>query len=506
VDRRNLTLLPPDLIEDRLGFFRWGHIAGKVLVTNDAGDWVFLAENEFNDFLAGRLADEHRSFQELQGKSFLRDGLDLDAFAARVARRNQHVRSGLHLHVVTLTRRCDQSCAACQSVGPTVEGAEVDMRPETAEKIVDLALQSTSPAIAFEFQGQGGEPLLNFGVLRHLVEFARSRNQQATGKTLTFSLLSNFTSMTEEAAEWLIANDVLVCTSLDGPASLHDANRQWKHGSAHARVVHWIDYFNRRYGELGRDPRLWHVDALATITRQSLGAWREIVDEYVARGLRIIHLRPLNPSGFAPARWTMIGYTPEEYLEFYRRALDYILELNRRGVELVERTASIFLSKILSADEAGIVDIQSPCGAGTGQVAYDVDGRVFPDDEARMVGATGDAIFELGHVGNLTVSDVVQHPTVRAIAAASLLDAQPMCAECWNKPFCGFSPVHNYVTQGDLFGQRPRCFECKEHMAVSGRLFELLADESDSETAEILKRWASTKPRAGGERVLKEAP
>jgi hypothetical protein len=136
-----------------------------------------------------------------------------------------------------------------------------------------------------------------------------------------------------------------------------------------------------------------------------------------------------------------------------------------------------------------------------------VDGRVFPSDEARLVDAMGDPIFDLGHVRHLSLTGVARHPTVRAIAAASLLDAQPMCADCWNKPFCGFSPVRNFVSQGDLFGQRPRCFECKEHMAVSARLFELLADDSVADTAEILKRWTVTAPLLATDgHASKEAP
>jgi uncharacterized protein len=501
VEGRGLTLPQPELAADSLGYFRWGRIGGKVLVTNDAGDWAFLNEEELNDLLAGGVGKGHPRFEELQRKGFLREGLDLDALSARVAQRNRHVRRGPHLHVVTLTSRRSQGGAN----GEAVEQTDLDMSRETAEKIVDLALQSPSASMTFEFQGQWGEPLFNFGVLRHLVEVAQSQNKRVAGKTLTFRLLSNFTGMTEEAAEWLIANDVLVSTTLDGPASVHDWNRKWKHGSAHAEVVRWIDYFNRRYAALGRDPQQWHVDALMVTTRRTLEAWREVVDEYVARGMHAIHLRPLDPSRFDRGAWTAIGYTAREYLDFYRRVLDHVLELNRRGVEIMERTAAIFLIKILTTDDPGIVDIQSPCGAGSSEIVYNVDGRVFPCDDARAVDALGDSIFELGHVRNLNVVGVVRHPTVRAIAAASLLDTQPMCADCWNKPFCGFSPVRNFVTQGDLFGQRPRCFECKEHMAVSARLFELL--DGDPATAEILKRWTLTRSRFTVDgRVLKEAP
>ena len=47
------------------------------------------------------------------------------------------------------------------------------------------------------------------------------------------------------------------------------------------------------------------------------------------------------------------------------------------------------------------------------------------------------------------------------------------------------------LRDGDLFGQRPRCFECKEHMAIARTLFGLLADESDRETTEILQHWTT---------------
>ena len=72
-----------------------------------------------------------------------------------------------------------------------------------------------------------------------------------------------------------------------------------------------------------------------------------------------LHLRPLNPSGFARDTWHTIGYTAEEYVDFYRKTLDYIIELNRQGVEISERTASIFLIKILSSEDPGFVDIHT---------------------------------------------------------------------------------------------------------------------------------------------------
>lgn len=501
MEQHSVDVTRPALAENDLGFFRWGRIADKFVITNDAGEWELLADSELDDLLEGRVTADHPRFADLQRKGFLLEGLDLDRLAANVAQRTRHVRRGAHLHVVTLTRR--DAPAADGQVGES----DVDMSPATAEKVVDLALQSTSPAITFELQGHAGEPLFNFAGLRHLVEYAASRNKQAAGKTLTFKLLSNFTGMTEEAAQWLVDNDILVRTTFDGPADVHDWNRRHTRGSTHADVVRWIDDVNRRYGELGRDAGLWHVDTLTVTTRRTIEAWREVVDEHVTRNLRSLCLRPLDSARFDRETWAAIGYTAEEYVDFYRRVLDYVVELNRRGVDINERMASIFATKILTAEDPGVVDIQSPCGDGTSQLAYDVDGRIFPSDEARVIDAMGDPMFAIGRAGSVSLEEIVRHPTVRAIAAASLLEAQPMCTTCWNKPFCGFSPVHNFVTQGDLFGQRPRCFQCKEHMGVSRKLFELLAADADGATAAVLKRWVSTRSRfVNDSRTVQDAP
>ena len=479
---------PSTIAVDRLGFFRWGRSAGKVLITTDGGDWAFLSEPEFAALLAGEIRAGHPRHAELQAAGFLRDGLDLDALATRLAPRVRHVARGPERHVVTMTRRGDGRDAPAAS-------ERLDLERETAERIVEVALQSTSPSISFELQGHAGEPLLDVDGVRNLVEFARATNERAAGKTLRFTLVTNLSRMNDETAEWLIANDVAVRTWLDGPAELHDANRRWTPAGPHADVVQWIEYFARRYGELGRDPAVWHVNSRVTVGRPMLGAWREVVDEYVGRGMRSIDLRPLSPVGFDVEAWEEIGYGVDEYLAFYERAFQYILEVNRRGVHLAEATASTLLNKILSGGDPAVGDIQSPCRAGTSEVAYDVDGRVFPGDEARRVDASGDSFFALGHIREMSLADVVRHPTVRAIVAASLLDAQPMCADCWNKPFCGVSPVTTYVREGDLFGQRPRCFECKEHMAVGRTLFALLADKTDVGTTDILQRWTTETGR-----------
>lgn len=473
---------------DSLGFFRWGTVAGRVLLTTDAGEWAFFSPAEFDDLLAGRVVAGHPRFAEAQQKGFVRDGLDVDALVTRVAQRNRHVHRGPHLHVVTLS------------------GADAAMDLATAERIVDLALQSSSPALVFELQGHDGEPLRHLEVLRHLVAHAQKRNQRSAGKALSFRVLSNLTAMNEEIAEWLLANAVGVVTSFDGPAAVHDANRERLGGSAHADVLGWIGYFQRRAHELNRNTQ-FPIDALARVTKHSLAAGDAIVEAYVSSGLRSIDLRPIEPARVDDDTWAALGVEADEYLAFARGVRAAVIARRRGGVEISERLAAVIAQKISSDDDPGVVDLQSPCGAGSGQIVYAADGQLFPCDEARGLEADGAPLFALGEVGALTLGEIVRHPTVRALAAASLLDTLPQCADCWNKPFCGVNPVRTYIAQGDLIGQPARGLECREQLAVATQLFELLTDEAGAEAAAVVRDWgAERSPFTIDGRLSKAAP
>jgi len=478
---------------EALGFFRFGRVAGKVIVTNDAGQWALLEPAVFEDLLAGRIAPGHPQHQALSQRGILRDGVSLDEMAERMRRKKAHVGQGPHLHIVITTLRCNQTCKYCHASRAPMNRTDTDMSLETAKRVVDLAMQSTSPYINFEFQG--GEPTLNMEALELVVGYSREKNRHEN-KDLEHSVVTNLTAMSERVANWLVDNDVLICTSLDGPEELHNFNRTFKPGAnAYQEVRRWMRYIDERYRSQGRDPKQWHTDALMTTSRRTFDHYRQVVDLYVELGLHTVHLRPLNPYGFARDTWKHIGYDIDEYLAFYEQTLDYIIELNKQGTEIVEGTAAVFLSKMLTEDDPNFVDILSPCGAGTGQVAYNYDGQLFTCDEARMASAMGDDLFQIGRAGETGMSDVLAHPTVRSLAVASLQDTLPACESCWNKPFCGVCPVHNYLTSGDVFGQRPRSSKCKEYLRIATLLVERLARDDSGQIEQIFRRWTRTRPR-----------
>lgn len=471
--------------------FRYRKVGSRYVVTNDHGAYSLLDDQQLDLLVSGRIKRGTSLFDEMKAKGFLLDDEDIDRIAADYDRKVGYLYRGPVLHILVVTLRCNQVCRYCQASRASMKETETDMSIPTSEKIVDMIMRTPSDTLTIEFQG--GEPLANWDVVKHVIEHALMKGEEA-GKRIMFSLVSNLSMMDEDKLAWLLDHKVQISTSLDGPRKLHDDNRKMAGGSSYDETVKWMQRINQAYLEAGMDPTLYHVEALATITRRHLEHPKELVDEYIAQGCRAIFLRPLNPFGFAKSKVDKNGYSGREFLEFYFKTLDYILEKNREGFEILERLAAIFLTKILTPDDPNYLDIRSPCGAGIGQIAYNYDGSIFTCDEGRMVYQMGDDVFKVGEAGTSTLEEVVTHDTVKSIAMASTLDSIPGCAQCAYKPYCGTCPVYNYAEQGNIFPQNPTNDRCVIYMGIQDRLFEYLM-EANEETAKIFHHWVDVKDR-----------
>lgn len=471
---------------------KYRRVGGSVLLTSAFGDWVMVSEDELRALQAGPVDPGSALGRRLHERRFLAGLIDPSTLASRHREKKRFLRYGPNLHVMVVTLRCNETCVYCHASRAPMDRTDTDMSKETAERTVEMALRSTSPRITIEFQG--GEPLANFPVIQHIIETALEKNR-AVGKELEFTLVSNLSLMTDERLDYLVSRRVQICTSVDGPQDLHNKQRVLPSGNAWQAAAVWIQRINDRYRAAGLDPVLYHVEALLTTTRAALERPREIVDTYVELGCHAIFLRPVDPFGFASMTASRIEYERKRYLDFYREAVDYILELNARGTQVLERFASIFLTKILTGDDPNYLDIRSPCGAGIGQVAYDHDGSIFTCDEGRMMHQMGDDTFKIGELGTSSYRELMTHETVRALLVASNLDAQPDCVDCVYQPYCGVCPVHSYATQGSIHGRMRESHLCAVHKGIQDYLFEKLG-ANDPVLDATFRRWTTVRERS----------
>lgn len=463
----------------RLTPFRIHAMGSQYLLMNEVGEYTRLPRAELEAFVAHELPVSSDAYRTLKAKHFLFDEesrVALELLALKYRTRAERVAEFTALHMFVVTLRCDHSCQYCQVSRQTEDRSGFDMTRGHADIALEHVFKSPAKCIKVEFQG--GEPLLNFELVRYVVEAATTLNR-AHQRRLSFVIATNLSRLSDEVLAFCKQYGVQFSTSLDGPKDLHERQRPLKGDSSYERTLEGI---RKARAFLGHDS----VSALMTTTPATLDRVEEVVDEYVAQGFDSIFLRSLSPYGFA-ARSLVRGYGAQDWIAFYARGLRHVLALNARGVQIREEFAAILLRNLFSPTRSGYVDLQSPAGIGIGGIVYNYDGAVFASDEGRMLAEMGDLSLRLGHLEEDTYEDVMTSAALLVPLQASMLESAPMCSDCAFAPACGADPAYHRATQRDWVGHKAFSDFCKKQMAISELLIELM--ESDQRTRQTLLGW-----------------
>jgi His-Xaa-Ser system radical SAM maturase HxsB len=454
----------------------------RYIVTNMVGEYAVVPRRTVHSLARHTLRPSDPHYLELKTKHFLRDvdsDVAIDLLALKSRTRYQRLADFTALHMFVVSLRCEHSCPYCQVSRQSDDRLAFDMTRETATKALELVFRSPSPALKIEFQG--GEPLLNFPLVKFIVEAALEKNR-TVNRDLQFVIATNLAVLTDEVLEFCKVHGVLLSTSLDGPADLHNANRPRPGRDSYQRAIAGI---KRAREVLGNDS----VSALMTTTRASLGRARDIIDEYVAQDFSHIFLRALSPYGFAIKTKTYAAYDTSEWLKFYFEGLRYIIELNRKGLPFVETYAATILRKMLTPFDTGYVDLMNPAGIGIAAVVYNYDGDVYASDESRMLAEMGDKTFCMGNVHEHAYDELFASDALLTPLEESFTLSVPMCSDCAFEPYCGADPVFHHATQGDFVGRKPLSGFCEKNMTIFRALIGMM--EEDPETKRLFRRWAA---------------
>ena len=454
---------------------------GRVAVVSAAGDWLLLEVEEFEQLvtknelrvsLAKRLASTH-IVRYLDSKT------PHELLKLKLATRYRDIMAGASLHIFVVTLRCEHSCAYCQVSRKNSASKDFDMSERDALAALKIVFASPSESLKIEFQG--GESLLNFDLIKFIVLQAKEMNRRSN-KNLQFVIATNLVPISEEILDFAEEHEVFFSTSIDGPKELHNKDRHrpgldsWEQATAG---------ISRVRARLGQDS----VAALMTTTKLSLQYPEQIVDEYVGLGFREVFLRQLSPYGFAMRGRSYSSYDHKEWMQFYKRGLHHIINLNRGGTEVVELMASLYLKKLLTNENGGYVDLTTPSGCGLGALIYNYDGFVYASDEGRMLKEMGDERFNLGHVTSATYEELLSSDHFVEMIEESFAPSNPMCSDCALKPFCGSDPVFHYATQGNYVGHKTESSFCKRTKEIVPLLMQLYVD--DDFCRQLFDRWAN---------------
>ncbi len=371
------------------------------------------------------------------------------------------------------TNRCNMACVYCHAKSQSLSRKEWDMDDEVLYKTVDFFFsvpRQGRKQMRIEFQG--GEPLLRYDLIQKAMDYAMQR-AEAESIELSFAIVSNLTLMSDEIAQDIKERgNVKLCSSLDGPPLVHDRQRVYPSGrGTYEDVVRWAEKLKEEYDIF--------VPFLPTFTVNGLGHEREIVDEYIERGVNILYLRYVNYLGRAYESGYDVGVTPEQFVGAWKRTLDYVLEKNRGGHSFREGKTAYLLGNVLNPAHAYMC-LRRPCGCGISQVIVGHNGTIHGCDGGRSV-----PMLIMGNVLSDTYDEVFTSDTamaLRTLAAETL----PECQTCPFGPYCGYCVARGINQHGSPIPNIPLNFECQIYREMIPHLFRKLLNR---EEAAILNSW-----------------
>ncbi|WP_241072906.1 His-Xaa-Ser system radical SAM maturase HxsB [Achromobacter insuavis] len=458
------------------------------LAVSSAGDHMFLSKEHALSLMQGHISELPLLLQAELKASHLTANLKRNGsrrlLASRRAARRETVTGDPSLHIIVPTLQCAHSCQYCQvsrsltDTGHTIKHADL-------LATCDSIFESKAPTLTIEFQG--GDPLLRFDLVQTAITRIHERNQ-LENRQLRFVIASTLHQLDSKKCDFLAQHGVFLSTSIDGPAELHNRNRPLPGRNAYERTIAGVELARDR---LGKDA----VSALMTTTKASLAHPEAIVDEYVKLGFQEIFIRPLSSYGFAKRNQPLLGYRPEQFHDFYRRALDRVLHWNEQGVELREVYASIILNKILSPFDSGYVDLQSPTGAGRSVLVYNYDGYIYPSDEARMLAESGDISLRLGRIGD-SLTTLQQSPVQRQLTIASQVELMADCRTCAYQTFCAPNPVDAQAQYNSMNIPAMQTEHCQRHQWLFDYFFSAIKN-ANAKRLDLFHAWARPSIIAG---------
>ena len=333
----------------------------------------------------------------------------------------------IHALSLAIAQKCNLGCTYCYAQQGEFGGAAKNMAAARANQAVDLLVNGAAPGARLNLAFLGGEPLVNRAVLQATTRRAAALAVER-GLTLTFSITTNGTLLTEGDAAFFEEFGFAVTVSLDGPRDVHDTQRPYQSGKgSYDRIMENLQPL------LSRQRRM-QVSARVTVTPANL-MLRRTLDQFVADGFHSVGFSPMlsAPTG----QGEMQGDDLEIMLG---EMIDCGQEFERRSIA-GDRYPFTNMVNAMREIQRG-THRPYPCGAGAGYLGVSADG-----DLAACHRFVGDAE---GAMGSL---DTGIDQARRSIWLAERhVHTQEPCRDCWARYLCGGGCHHEVIRRG-----RPAC-------------------------------------------------
>jgi His-Xaa-Ser system radical SAM maturase HxsB len=452
--------------------FAFRRVGGRLVVTNELGDYSFVDDGAIDRLFSRALsAEERRRFDDLLITVDGDERWKLDFYRYRMQKRLRSIPNTLTYLILIPTLRCNLSCTYCQVSRAPLDAAGFDWTPELVSAFERFWGGLPSKKIKVEFQG--GEPTVRADLLKTIMSIC-----EGAGKNCEFVICTNLQNLSGDLQELLARDNVYVSTSIDGDSAAMARNRTGSEEQAR-RFFENLDFVLRTYGQD-------KVSALPTITDYRTQAPEDLIDFYRSLGFRSIFLRPVNYMGFARKAFAHEAHDANAWNTYYRRALEYIVAINQREY-FEESYAAMAARKIVQIDRGGYVDLRSPAFFYRDFCVIDHDGRIYPSDEARMLSRINYADLAIGKLGG-----AIDWEKIRQLDWYNVNQVHPDCIHCAYKPYCGIDTIDDISRYGRVDVPKAATWFCQRHLFLYDLIFEKIAAR-DPDWLRTLTTWAGAQ-------------
>jgi uncharacterized protein len=359
---------------------------------------------------------------------------------------------------LTVAHDCNLNCQYCFSKHEVSEGSKKRMSSDIAHKAVDFLVRESGHRKTLTLCFFGGEPLLNFSVIKETVDYALQQ-EKLSDKKFLFNLTTNGTQMNRETREFLANHGFGVIFSIDGPKDIQDTMRPFNNGAGSYDIVSsnlrdMIEHFKTH----GLD-----FSVRATYTKQNFDISR-IAKHLVDLGCHDISVEP------AVLQDDLLEISSEDlpklrdtYTQF---AMNYIDDIrNGRYFSFFHFRHGINQTSLAKRNF-------TQCGAGNGYLSISADGNIYPCHRL-----TGNNCFLMG-----SIFDGIKSRDINRLFGSAHVNRKKSCKQCWAKYICG-GGCHAYAIEFNRDILEPYNVECelmKHRIELGAYIYAEIVDDYEN--------------------------
>ena len=348
-----------------------------------------------------------------------------EPLAGKFKEKSGDVIKALCLHVA---HTCNLNCAYCFASQGKYNGERAVMSFEVGKQALDFLVEHSGKRHNLEVDFFGGEPLMNFQVVKDLVAYARSIEKEA-GKNFRFTLTTNGMLIDDEVIDFANREMSNVVLSLDGRKEVHDRYRvDYAGNGSWERIV-------PKFQKLVRERGGKNYYMRGTFTHHNpdfLQDIRQMLDlGFTELSMEPVVCAPDDPTALTEEDRRIV-------LDQYEKLAELMLEREREG-----RPFTFYHYMIDLSGGPCIYKRISGCGSGTEYMAVTPWGDLYPCHQF-----VGDEHFRLGDIWH-----GLDNPEVQKEFASCNVYAKPECRDCWAKLYCsGGCAANAFHATGSITG------------------------------------------------------